>query len=450
MSPHNIYNLTYIASTQNKGKEKSKTVDSENQIKQMLQVVANHAMKEKNLNFEELENILKNSLMNKDEAQRDPQSELIENDKQEGGASFTKILFEKGYLKDEKKWLTEKGFRAIGELILQDVMNSLKSSGFGLHETKFQGHGSIIHDTTKKLEPGGDLGQLNVSQTLLNCIDRISKSKSKIKFPLHLLPDDFEEYETLEEVKASVVYCIDLSSTMKYPLGQNGKSRIESAKRALWSLYSFNSKFFPNDSISIVGFASMASIIEPSDIPFLKTFDANDNFLHYTNYQAALNLARRILQKKSGENKRIVMITDGQPSACFVENEYQKNEILSEKPYSNFFQPDQSLMSKIQNEKNMKLDSKQGRLVYLCYRYKKVDPQINHRTILEAKKCLKAGIAIDTVVVSDEIELLGYVQELEKELKGKTYHIDKGNIDKILVMDYLTNIKKALSLRQTW
>ena len=137
---------------------------------------------------------------------------------------------------------------------------------------------------------------------------------------------------------------------MKYAINKKGKSRIEAAKQALWSLYLLNKKFFPNDSISIVGFASLASTVNPFDIPFLKTYDASENFLHYTNYQAAFRLARKILQKTSSQNKRIVLITDGQPSACFVDNEYQKKDIISEKPYSNFYTPDKTVLSQVQKK----------------------------------------------------------------------------------------------------
>jgi len=89
-------------------------------------------------------------------------------------------------------------------------------------------------------------------------------------------------------------------------------------------------------------------------------------------------------------------------------------------------------------------------MVYLCYRYKKVDPKINERTLLEAKKCKRDGIEIDTIVVSEEIELLRYVQELEKELSGKTYHIDQENMDKVLVTDYLSKTRKVISSNQHW
>lgn len=329
-------------------------------------------------------------------------------------------------------------------------MKDLNSAEVGLHETKLTGSGNVLIDTTKKFEPGNDIKFLSVPQTLLNTIKRISKLNHKIDFPIAIDLDDLEEFETLEDVRAAIVYCIDLSSTMKYSIGKIGISRIEAAKKALWGLYALNKKFFPNDSISIVGFGSMASLIDPYDIPFLKTFDANDNFLHYTNYQAAFRLAKKILQKSSAQNKRIVMITDGQPSACFIDNIYQKNEIISDKPYSNFYTPDKNVISKVKEERDMELDINEESMVYLCYRYKKVDPKINDRTVMEAKKCKREGIDIDTIVVSDEEELLKYAQDLEKKLKGKTYHINQENMDEVLVHDYLTNTRKVLSSQHIW
>src|SRR5574339_86978 len=188
----------------------------------------------------------------------------------------------------------------------------------------------------------------------------------------------------------------------------------------------------------------MASGIDPHDNPILKTYDANDEFLHYNNYKTAFRLAKKILQKISAKNKRIVMITDGQPSACFVDNDSQKKSILSEKPYSNFYAPNDSMLSKIRSERNLKIDQNLGTQVYLCYRYKKVDPKVDERTISEAKKCIRENIQIDSIVVSEEMELLQYVQELEKKIQGRTYHINQNNMDKVLVIDYLYNTKKIL------
>jgi uncharacterized protein with von Willebrand factor type A (vWA) domain len=444
MSQPNIGNFVYYVNDSKNNQTKLENHISNDKLQKILQTLSKYALKEKSPNFEELESLLQNSLSENENQESKTETENEEN-MYENSSPLTKLLKENGYLRDDKKWLTHKGFFEIGAKILQDVMKDLNKAEVGLHETKLTGSGNIVLDTTKKFEAGNDLKLLSVYQTLLNSVKRISKTNKKINFPLKMELDDFEEFENFEDVRVAVVYCIDLSSTMKYPIGKTGKSRIEVAKKALWSLYVFNKKFFPNDSISIVGYGSMASKIDPYDIPFLKTFDANDNFLHYTNYQAAFRLAKKILRKSSAQNKRIVMITDGQPSACFIDNIHQKNEIISEKPYSNFYSPDKTILSKIKEEKDMKLDINDESLVYLCYRYKKVDPKINDKTISEAKKCKREGIDIDTIVVSDEEELLKYAQDIEKELKGKTYHINQENMDKILVHDYLMKTKKVLN-----
>ncbi|HXG13900.1 MAG TPA: VWA domain-containing protein [Candidatus Nitrosotenuis sp.] len=443
MSPRNFTNFVYHVATEQKQEgQKSENLD-EKTLDKILRTLANQSMKDKTPTLEELEGVLEGSIA--EQSQDSSHAESAESPKSDDIKSITKYLIEHGYLKDDRNWLTKKGFFAVGNHILRDIMNELKAGEFGLHETKSIGTGTTILDTTKKFELGGDLKLLNVPVTLINTIIRVTKTQTGFKFPLDVDVDDFEEFETVEDVRATVVYCIDLSSTMKSSLSSSGMSRIEAAKRALWSLYVLNRKFFPNDSISIVGFASMASAVNPYDIPFLKTYDANDEFLHYTNYQAAFRLAKKILQKHPSKNKRIVMITDGQPSACFVDNESQKNSILSEKPYSNFYVPNPSLVSKINEERNMKIDQTKESMVYLCYRYKKVDPKVDERTITEAKKCLRENICIDSIVVSEESELLEYVQQMEKQLQGRTYHINQNNMDKVLVIDYLYNTKKILN-----
>lgn len=448
MLVRNIKNFSYYAST-NSQKGTPDSSLNEKKLNKLLHLLAKQSMKEKIPSLEELEKVINESIKSKNENEEQDSIDSKDNDELDGTSSFIKLLTQMGYLKNSKKWLTNKGFFEIGKRILNDVMNNLKPSETGLHEMKYSGIGSVTIDATTKFESGDDLKHLSVPQTLFNSIQRLSKSSATIDFPINIEIDDFEKFETLDEVRSAIVYCIDLSSTMKYSLGINGVTRIEAAKKALWSLYVLNKKFFPSDSIFIVGFASMASVVRPLDIPFLKTFDANDNFLHYTNYQAAFRLARKLLNKVSAENKRIVLITDGQPSACFIENEHQKNEIISEKPYSNFYTPDESILSKIKVDKDLKLDSDPNRLVYLCYRYKKVDQKIHQRTLIEAKKCKRDLIDIDTIVVSDESELFEYAAELEKELRGKIYHIENEEIARVLVTDYLNNTKKVLSSQQS-
>jgi uncharacterized protein with von Willebrand factor type A (vWA) domain len=258
--------------------------------------------------------------------------------------------------------------------------------------------------------------------------------------------DDFEEYETMQDVRVAVVYCIDLSSTMRYSSMYGDMSRIEAAKRALWSLYLLNHKFFPSDSVYIVGFGALASKVAPQDIPYLKTFEPGSDFLHYTNYQAAFRLANKILQKDGAMNKRLVLVTDGHPSACFIDDKSEQDKILSERPYSHFYTPDRQTLNVFKHDHSMNLDIASGELVYLCYRYRQVDQYIGERTFVEAKKVRSQKIDIDTIMISEEDSLLGYVNEMEKYVKGRSYYINPADIDKVLLTDYLNN-KKQKTIR---
>ncbi len=411
--------------------------------------MAKQVLKEKAPSVQHMEQILRGTTQessSQSQVDETPQNEL---DIHGTSEPITKYLQRKGYLKDDKKWLTTKAFFEIGQRMLEDIMKAINEGGFGFHETKSIGLGGTILDTITKLEIGDDITNLDIPTTILNSVQRSKLKSSEVRFPLQLQFEDFEKFETKEEVNVAVVYCIDLSSTMKYSLSSGEGSRIEAAKKALWTLYVLNKKFFPNDSIYVVGFGSLASEVKPRDIPYLKTYDANDNFLHYTNYQAAFRLALKILKKNGARNKRIVLITDGQPSACFVDNDSQKNAILSDKPYSHFYQPDESTLTKIKNDKEAKLDIR-NEMVYLCYRYRQVDPVIESKTLQEAKKCRREGIEVDTIMVSEEDELLHYVESLERHLRGRAYYINPEKIDKILISDFILNKKKILYSRHGW
>ena len=72
------------------------------------------------------------------------------------GKSAVKRLQNMGYVKDEKKWLTKKGFDAISRMILRNIMQNAKSSGVGEHMTNLMGSGEITMDMTRKYEFGDD------------------------------------------------------------------------------------------------------------------------------------------------------------------------------------------------------------------------------------------------------------------------------------------------------
>jgi uncharacterized protein with von Willebrand factor type A (vWA) domain len=418
-------------------------------LDRLLRGLGREALREKTPSLQELEQALQSSMSASQE--QGTQGAESPSDSRDGkgddsGMPLVRQLIQRGYLKDSPKWLSAKGFTSIGGKILSDVMKALKAGEYGMHETQDLGSGSLILDTSKKYEPGDDIRLLNVPKSLLNAIQRTLRDGGDIKLPLPIEVDDFEEYETMKEVRVAVVYCIDLSSTMRYSTMYGDMSRIEAAKRALWSLYLLNRKFFPSDAVYIVGFGALASKVVPQDIPYLKTFEPGADFLHYTNYQAAFRLASKLLQKDGALNKRIVLVTDGHPSACFIDDKSEQDKILSQRPYSHFYTPDRETIDTVKQNHSMDLDVASGELVYLCYRYRQVDQYIGERTIVEAKKCHSMKIDIDTIMISEEDSLLGYVNEMEKYVKGRSYYINPADIDKVLLTDYLNN-KKQKTIR---
>jgi uncharacterized protein with von Willebrand factor type A (vWA) domain len=429
-------------------------------LDKLLKALGREALKEKTPSLQELEQTLQGAMssMQQQDQQQQQQSQQRQGaragaageDGGDSGMPLVRHLMQKGYLKDSPKWLSAKGFTAIGGKILSDVMKALKAGEYGMHETQDLGSGSIVLDTSKRYEPGDDIRLLNVPKSLLNTIQRTLKDGGDVRLPLKIDVEDFEEYETMQDVRVAVVYCIDLSSTMRYSSMYGDTSRIEAAKRALWSLYLLNRKFFPSDSVYIVGFGALASRVAPQDIPYLKTFEPGSDFLHYTNYQAAFRLANKILQKDGAKNKRIVLVTDGHPSACFIDDKSEQDKILSQRPYSHFYTPDRQTLDTVREENSMSLDVASGELVYLCYRYRQVDQYIGERTIVEAKKCHSMKIDVDTIMISEEDSLLGYVNEMERYVKGRSYYINPADIDKVLLTDYLDSKKQKTIRAKSW
>ena len=421
------------------------------EIDLLLSIVGREALREERPNLQELDQIIR-SLLEQLNAKasangQDPNdNKLKEEDSPDRRMPFPiiRMLLQEGYLRDDEKWLSSRGFSKIGNLILDDVMKALKVGEAGTHSTKNIGEGSVVLDTTHKFEAGNDIRLVNIPLSLLNCVLRTQKEFGRIDIPLQLKTDDMEEHETLYDVRASVVYCIDLSSTMKYSRMFGDLSRIEAAKKALWSLVMLNQKYFPNDSIYVVGFGSLASHVKISDIPYLKTFDAGSDFLHYTNYQAAFRLAKRILLKEDSANRRIILVTDGHPSACFIDDAKQREEILKSRPYSQFYQPDASSLDSVQADYDLRLDVSAGNLVYLCYRYRQVDGYIGEQTIIEAEKCHRKGIYIDTLMISEEDSLLGFVNDMERRVKGRSYYVRPESLETALLSDFIRNKRTIL------
>ncbi|MEY2567731.1 MAG: hypothetical protein QOE35_2260, partial [Actinomycetota bacterium] len=86
-------------------------------------------------------------------------------------------------------------------------------------------------------------------------------------------------------------------------------------KKVAMALHSLITTRFPRDDFAIVGFSEVAREIRPQDLP-----EASWDFVYGTNMQHGFALSRRILARKKGRNKQIIMVTDGEPTAHIDEN----------------------------------------------------------------------------------------------------------------------------------
>ena len=129
-----------------------------NVLDKLLKTIGREALKEKTPSLQELEQTLQgvmSSLSNQQElGQQQQRSGSLGDSKDENeddsGMPFVAYLMQKGYLKDSTKWLSTKGFTAIGGKILSDVMKALKAGEYGMHESQNFGSGSLVLDTTIK------------------------------------------------------------------------------------------------------------------------------------------------------------------------------------------------------------------------------------------------------------------------------------------------------------
>ena len=102
-----------------------------------------------------------------------------------------------------------------------------------------------------------------------------------------------------------------------------GEDRFTPAKKVALALAHLIRTQYPGDSLKIVLFHDSAE-----ELPLAKLATTQVGPYH-TNTAEGLRLARRILQSQRKEMKQIVMVTDGKPTACFVEGAGQTSCLSS-------------------------------------------------------------------------------------------------------------------------
>ncbi|MGI8668304.1 MAG: vWA domain-containing protein [Aridibacter sp.] len=300
--------------------------------------------------------------------------------------------------RDIRFQLTEKGLDFLGFKTLQKLLGSVGKSSIGRHETPHLDTGVEAAMSSKQYE-FGDTINLDVNSTLLSAIQR-----EGLGVPLNLEYKDLHVYQQDYQSSCATVVMLDCSHSMIL----YGEDRFTPAKKVALALAHLIRTQYPGDSLKIVLFHDDAE-----ELPIAKLATTQVGPYH-TNTAEGLKLARRLLNAQRKEMKQIVMVTDGKPTAAFMEK--SNPAYLSYRRYS-----------------DVQTDSK--RMLYKNSMGN--DPFVMAETFKEVQACRKSNIMINTFMLADDYYLVEFVKKMSEMTRGKAYFANPNNLTQFVLMDFL-------------
>ena len=294
--------------------------------------------------------------------------------------------------------VTEKGLDFLGYKTLQKLLGSLGKSSIGRHDTHHMDTGIEAALSSKQYE-FGDTINLDVNATLLSAITR-----EGLSVPLNLEYSDLYVHQQDYSSSCATVVMLDCSHSMIL----YGEDRFTPAKKVALALSHLIRTQYPGDSLKIVLFHDGAE-----ELPIAKLATTQVGPYH-TNTAEGLKLARRILAAQGKDMKQIVMITDGKPTAAFVEP--SNAAYFGYRKYSNSVPGDKRLLYK----------NSMGN-----------DPFVMAETFKEVQACRRSRIMINTFMLASDHFLVDFVKQMSSMTNGKAYFANPNNLSQFVLMDFL-------------
>src|SRR3954451_19256952 len=350
--------------------------------------------------------------------------QMLNDDSNPEQSDMLQQLLEQGMLDKDGKGKLKLTPRAIGRMqrkALMEVFSNLRQGQREGHEKITPGAGGERVEGTKPYQYGATVSELDLHTTLHNALSRhglpdakrepggsaAGHAKAKISFDER----DFELHLHEGTTSCSTVVLLDMSgSMMRY-------GRFLAAKRVAMAMQALVRGRFPQDSIDFVGFYSGASKIPEVMLPLampkpVTVYDYQVRLKvpigqldrapqHFTNLHMGLQMARRILRKRTSENKQIFIVTDGQPTAHV-----------------------------------------EGDFVYLLY---PPDQRSTVATLKEAVLSVREGCRISTFALIEDywgMDWVGFVDQLTKLTKGVAFYTSSGELANCVMESYLSGRKK--------
>jgi uncharacterized protein with von Willebrand factor type A (vWA) domain len=302
-------------------------------------------------------------------------------------------LTQAGLLRDGD--LTPRAIRKIGASALADVYNVLRKGLAGEHDTPSYGVATPRPDETRPWAFGDPLN-VDIVKTVMNGVKRRAAEARKVEGAsvhgrqVKLSVDDFEIREMDFTTQTSTVLLLDMSWSMSWA------DRFPAAKRVALAMDQLIRTQYPRDYFSVVGFSTRARELKIRELPTV-CWDMGDPF---TNLQEGLMVAERLIRQHPSGTPQIIVITDGQPTAYF-------------------------------ENKQLRVEWPNG--------MGGVSPHAVAETLKTVKRVTKQGITINTFMLDDAPELMGFVERMTQINHGRAFYTSPHQLSSFLMVDYLSH-----------
>ena len=301
--------------------------------------------------------------------------------------ALTRALEEAGYLHrdGDRLELTARAARKLGTQALAEIFGRLRRDTLGGHQLPAPGRGGEPGDETKQLEHG-DPFVVDLNRTLFNAMVRNGPGT-----PVRMTAADFEVHRAEETTVSSTVLLLDMSRSMLL------RGCSTAAKRVAMALHTLIHTRYPRDRLYVVGFAYYARQIKPEAIATLSPYE----FEYGTNLQHALVIARQLLGRRSGGNKEIVVITDGEPTAHMANGQVE----FAYPPTARTMQS----------------------------------------TLREVGRATREGIVINTFMLERSRYLTEFVDLMSRINRGRAFYVEPEHLGEYLLVDYVSRKRKRVA-----
>ncbi len=308
--------------------------------------------------------------------------------------------------------LTPKAYRIFQGRLLDRIFSNLEAARTGRHHGPVVGEGAVELQQTKPYEFGDSIANLDIPGSMINAMVRAGPG-----LPVRLRAEDLEVHRTRNSPKCATVVLMDMSGSMRYD------GLYMDVKRMALALDGLIRREYPGDYLQFIEMASFAKPRHPSEIaalmpkpvtiyePLVRLYvDMSDPRIseldvppHFTNIQHGLAMARRFLSVQDTPNRRIILITDGLPTAHFEDH-----------------------------------------LLYLLY---PPHERTEEATLREGRLCQREGITINIFLLpswSQSREDVQFAYRLAESTSGKVFFTAGKSLDRYVVWDYLNRRREIV------